>query len=76
MDACRPSPWKICEDLHYWDGKSQLDEIIRTNDLWITHKDQTADKIHRVEMTPRLAMMNRCVFGYVAEILERMLGGP
>ena len=78
--CCRPSPWDITEALQYWKsgtrGDPALDSILATRDLWLIPKEETADQVTRLEMTPRLAMQNRKVFGYIGEIVETMLGGP
>ena len=76
MPTCRPGPWTICTALEKWGGdKKDLGQIIWTDEIWLTHKSLTSDHIHRLETTPRAAMLNRQVFGYVGEILEKLLGG-
>ena len=67
----RPSPWEVASALHGWSGRrGDLGHIIPNDDIRIIHGPQTVDNIHRVELTPRLAMTNRKVFGFVAEINE------
>ena len=70
-DYFRPTPWEVVCGLQHWDGdESKLDHIIQTKDLTIIHGPQTSDNKNRLELTPRLAMMNRRVFGYIAGIHE------
>ena len=70
-NACRPTPWEVVQAVEEWGRSMQaLGRIIRTEDLWIIPGPQTSDAKPRLEMTPRIAMLNRKVYGYVAEIIE------
>lgn len=70
-DFFRPSPWEVVCGLHRWDGdENTLGHIIKTKDMTIIHGPKTVGQINRLDLTPRLAMMNRKVFGYVAAIHE------
>ena len=70
-DFFRPSPWEIVCGLNRWNGdEDKLDHIIMTRDMTIIHAPKTVDQINRLELSPRLAMMNRKVFGYIAGIHE------
>ena len=70
-ESCRPRPWDIAFDLHPWKGgRNDLGHVIRTNERSIAPSDRTSDGVNRMELTPRLAMQNRRIFGFVSEILE------
>ena len=70
MDPCRPAAWEISSAIHEWGGMaaSDLGEIIQTDQLTIIPRPKTNDVIARAELSTRLAMANRKVYGYVAEI--------
>ena len=69
--ANRPTPWEVVQAMEEYDRSMQaLDRIIQTPDLWIIPGPQTSDRKPRLEMTPRLAMLNRKIYGYAAEIIE------
>ena len=71
MDTCRPTPWVIANGLWRWSGQhSDIDDILQADRITVISKGQTADGKTRIELTHRVAMLNRRVFGYVAEINE------
>ena len=72
MDHCRPLPWDVASKINDWGGKDQadLDDLIATKEIKIIHKSQTNDGVPMAELSARLAMTNRRVYGNVAEIHE------
>ena len=67
----RPSPRDIVCGIERWNGdQSRLGHILRHKDLTIIHGPETVGGINRLELSPRLAMLNRKVFGYIAGIHE------
>ena len=75
---CRPTPWEVASTLDHWEGnESQLDPIMQTKEIRIIPGPETVGGIHRAELTPRIAMLNRRAFGVVVEINEsgRMVRG-
>ena len=70
-DPCRPTPWQVASVLDRWNGDhASLDPILKTNDIMIIPAKDTVDAIPRVELSPRVAMLNRRVFGVIIEIHE------
>ena len=67
----RPTPWGVECAFHGWSGRrGDLDHVIPNGDIRVIPGPQTVDNIDRAELTPRLAMLNRKVFGFVADIQD------
>ena len=57
--------------MYGWSGhRGDLGHIIHTDDIRVIPGPQTVDGLPRVELTPRLAMQNRKVYGFISEIVE------
>ena len=70
-DPCRPTPWEVARTIGEWSGdETKLDRILQSKEITIVPGPQTVDGVPRVELTPRLAMLNRKAFGFVVEIHE------
>ena len=71
MSASRPTPWDVAWTMYGWSGDAQdLEYIIHTDEITIIPGPQTSGRVPRAELTPRLAMQNRKVYGFLSEILE------
>ena len=62
-----PTPWMIGSKMFEWKADRHLD-LPLPQDIRILHGGETVDKHPRMEIPPRLAMMNRRVWGYVVDI--------
>ena len=72
MNVCtRPTPWEVVCAFDQWKGdRADLTDLIWTDDINVIYGPQTSDGLHRVELSPRLAMTNRKAYGYIAAIHE------
>ena len=72
MGPCRPADWEVSSAIHEWGGVTATDpgEIIQTDQMAIIPRSKTNDGVARTELSTRLAMASRKVYGYVAEIHE------
>ena len=69
--ANRPTPWEVACAFSSWKGyEDRLQQVIQTPDITAIHGPTTSDGLDRIELTPRLAMLNRKAFGYIAGIVE------
>ena len=76
---CRPTQWAVASVLDKWNGdESRLGRIIATKDIRVIPGSQAANGLARLELTHRLAMIDRRVFGIIIEIREsdKMLNTP
>ena len=63
-----PTPWCIAQKLHGWGKGEVLDLPEFSDDLRVIHGSLTIDSHPRLEISPRIATLNRRTFGYVCDI--------
>ena len=69
--ACRPTHWGSAATMYgYKGGAWDLGYVVHTDEMWIVPGPETSDGVPRIELTPRQAMINRKVYGFVTEIIE------
>ena len=62
-----PTTWEVSAAIAAWKTDESL-SLPLTSELSVIHGSLTLDKSARLEVVPRIAMMNRRTFGFVVDI--------